>query len=148
MEKIIGLQEGNYVQGEELHLHNQGMHSNGIVEVSAYGIEAHNRVGLNWKPLDITPDILKRLGFDIKHHNPDHDSFSWYIGHDPKELQHKIYIWQHGSKFFFPVGERMIKIEYVHDLQNLYRLMNKEPLKFISWQTQENTNTENTKANL
>ena len=112
------LRAENWILGEEIHLYNQNIHSNGYTKITAYGIymlSENPELAAKYNPIPLTPDLLLACGFE-----PQYDEdIVWH------ELELRAGpLLTEGDKngkceVFFDCFEK-IRVQHLHQLQNLY----------------------------
>lgn len=115
------LRIGNYVCGTPMAVPRLGFFSDGITQVQSLGIHLIDTKQWVVDPIPLSEDILIKAGFERFHTNPRLENF--YIereGYYPFQ----VYVNRDGQVFF----NENIKLEYVHELQNLYYCHQKSEL--------------------
>lgn len=140
MIKANELMAGNWILGEEIHLYNHNIHSNGFIKMTAYGIymlNEHPELAEKYNPIPLTLEILVACGFmkvDDKYRKEVNYNIYEFsireqfevengncgimgISHDPEDIEmgdgtihHEDYSW---TGFAW-------HIKYLHQLQNLW----------------------------
>lgn len=124
--KAQELRIGNYLQGEQLNIPRIQIGSDGICQITGYGIhliEEGNSLGL--KPILLTEEWLLDFGFGESKID-DSGIFSPCF----KMMVQKDYVYG-GFMFRYTIGEKSAgyaPIKYVHQLQNLYFALTGEDL--------------------
>ena len=81
----------------------------------------------NFKPIPLTEEILLRWGFE-----KDNETYSWskLFNFDNYDYLFELECWPNDDNFYFQSKYR--KVEYVHDMQNLFKALTDQELK-IKW---------------
>lgn len=124
------LRIGNLLQGEPIQNVNQGIYSDGVVEITAHGIFKIEHGNLNYTPIPLTEEWLLKLGFKVCSWN------RWGVitGYDKQYIDdsdnHSIFVYIEDKKLYFVLSGEGWKKEqkYVHQLQNLYFALTGEEL--------------------
>ena len=122
------LRIGNLVQSDKLMIPRMGIWSDGVMELSSYGIFELDEGNLNVERIPLTEDWLLKFGFEDNKINLDEyvlevscNGFSGTLTTDPK--------W-----FISIIGEssnsKVTQVKkYVHELQNIYHWWMEKELK-------------------
>jgi hypothetical protein len=109
------LRIGNLLQGEPLRLVNQGIYSDGVFAITGFGI-SELEIGHLWKadPIPLTEEWLVRFGFKKVQEGViyilwENDGLAFYWD--------KV---SHGISSIYNCGHHHIRIDTVHQLQNLF----------------------------
>lgn len=117
--KANELRSGNYLQGKPLSIPRMGIWSNGITQITAYGIYCiENDISRTLEPIPLTHEILKRCGFQT-------DEISYWYEFSFNGIVSYLTIGHYKDNVFrfLPTGSLSIsgvQIKSVHQLQNLY----------------------------
>lgn len=123
------LRIGNYVKGQEFSIPRLQMHSNGICEIMAHGIqlmsEGHD---LGYKAIPLNHFWFKEFGFErVK------DSYRYVKIFKHNNLPFKFEVWSDENGSFFCMYQHtkyeLDKKRYVHQLQNMYFAFTGQELK-------------------
>lgn len=117
------LRIGNWVLGDEIHLHNQNIHSNGYTRITAYGIymfENSPAIAEKYNPIPLTTEILAVCLPNVT---------EWFYEGSFKVVADDGYGWC--MKVRNASHTREIEFgyfKYLHQLQNLYFSLTGEEL--------------------
>jgi hypothetical protein len=112
------LRVGNLLQGDTIQNVNQGIYSDGVMQITGFGIHQIETGLIKLNPIPLTKDWLIRFGWI---YNNETKTFEKYPNGDPR--LHLIYVPTNNSWTMFNfVLKAMIakRIWYVHQLQNIY----------------------------
>ena len=114
--KAKELRIGNIVQTtDNLTVEVTGVNSNGTVNIKGQKMEADINIE-DLKPFKLTPELFLKNGFDKEWH---------YF------IKNGIKIIPDGEQYCFLFGEEeQVKIEYLHELQNIYLDLTGEEIEF------------------
>jgi hypothetical protein len=133
------LRSGNYLKGEELSIPRLQMHSNGIVQISPYGIHMIEQLQVEGKDLGYLPINLNHFWFKEFQFTRTHKEvtnggleylYSKSFKHNGRSLKFEVYSDDNGT--FFSMYQQpkhdLEKKRYVHQLQNMYFLFTDQEL--------------------
>jgi hypothetical protein len=121
MFKKFEIRPSNLVQGTSFSHPRMGIWSDGTSRVTYFGLHTlEDTLNDKYKPIPLTEEWLLKFGF-IK---TDYDNFKYY---------HKgLFQIKHGIKsYWYQSGDLPVKIEYVHQLQNIYFYLVGEELTYL-----------------
>lgn len=126
--KASDLRVGNYVQSKPLSIPRLNISSDGVTEVSGYGIsvmesDVENKLG--FKPIPLTEEWLLKFGFS--NGNKELSNCDLWDKHWIGEFE----IQKTGTGWSFDPYrfDKVVWFQYVHQLQNLYFALTGEELK-------------------
>lgn len=118
------LRSGNYLQGNPISIPKLGLFSNGVTQITAYGIHMlEEGIGMeNYSRIDVTGEVLEKCGFDkcLRHGL---NAYQILFGKDTNASG--LFILIDVDDFSVRVGQlndfshRFGKYEYLDQLQNL-----------------------------
>jgi hypothetical protein len=111
------LRSGNLLQGKPIQNVNQGVYSDGVITITAYGIyEIDGGRLTELKPIPLTEEWLLKFGFEKTFYEGEFGRYWDYIEHKHEFHLHGMGFKSEDMDFTF----LMRKINFVHQLQNLY----------------------------
>lgn len=122
MIKANELRTGNLLQGEPLSIPREGIYSNGVTAITAYGIhliESGVRLG-TLQPIPLTPEVLDKCGFFS------HDKFTYH-----SKNTHNVITKNHNGGFAYWHWQEqgyLKDVHYLHELQNIFYALKGEEL--------------------
>lgn len=126
------LRSGNYVLGNPLSIPRLGIYSNGVTKITSHGISEIEFGNINYDPLPITEEILIKAGFTIVKTTT---AYGYDCNKYCEEVKYTLRgAWNGENWFAYEILNNGThkKIEYVHQLQNLYFALTGEELKIKS----------------
>lgn len=126
--KAQELMIGNYLQGNPLSIPRMNISSDGVMQMTAYGIYMIEIGSLKLEPIPLTEQWLKEFGFIIQKSFNDKEIRGWRGDLDYLKdygSQEIVIRYNENSKkwnavFEFGYYANQIDCDYVHQLQNLY----------------------------
>ena len=112
------LRIGNIVMWEGNHHKISSINSNGFVSITKKNLEPSRFLIQETKPIKLTEEWLIKLGFQLVRESQSYDLGNFYI-----EVDFSTPI-----TFTYHSGMYSIKLEYIHQLQNLYYSIRREEL--------------------
>jgi hypothetical protein len=139
MVKSNELRTGNYLKGQELSIPRLQMYSNGIVEITAFGIHMIQEMEKDGKMIDYQPILLNHFWFKEFHFDRIHKEvksggleylYVNHFKHNGKPMKFEVFSDEDGSFFSMYQNPKydLEKKKYVHQLQNIYFLFTDQEL--------------------
>lgn len=136
MFKPTDLRIGNYLKGQELRIPRLQIHSNGISEITAYGIHLMSEgIDVGLKPIFLTHFWFKEFGFERVKKPATNGGFEYLYSKPFKHngLPFKFEVWSDENGSFFSMFQltkyELDKKKYVHQLQNMYHAFTEQELR-------------------
>lgn len=124
------LRIGNYLQGTEISIPSFGIYSDGVLQISAYGIFQISEGNLcHYEPIPLTEEWLEKFEF----HRIDIEmTYRYEYKHLVNSREFKVHgnmKCEHKMPYFYEHGG--VDLEYVHSLQNLFYALCGEELVML-----------------